>query len=50
MELFPALALLLIVVGYASALTVSKGEDAKLEFLNSLLRTCGEMPDPFYRR
>ena len=49
-ELLPALALLLIAVGYASALTVSNAEDAKLGFLHSLLRTIGEMPDPFYRR
>ena len=48
-EILPPACLLVTAVGYASALTFSKTENAKLGFFDSLFRLVGEMPDPFYR-
>jgi hypothetical protein len=48
-EILPPICLLLVALGYASALALRKAEHRKLAFLDSLLERTGEMPDPFYR-
>ncbi len=47
-DALPAIGLLLVVLGYATALTFGNTEHAKAAFLQALLEGVGEMPDPFY--